>query len=214
MSKIFAFLFTLICLTTLSQASVTPKIWTGSKLDYKISKFVKFNFGYQYRAPLVKDKNAYSFNDVGASFRVKKYLYVSPSFRFSHFSDLNNNRNRASLDVMYKYKKKKSNWNFALRLRTQYQFHISKFDREFQLRLKPSVGYKHNKKIAFKTSLEFFGEPIELADLRWKTDMSYKINKRISTKVFYAYEQELFRKNLDKGHIAGLMLNIKLKRHD
>ena len=212
MSRLLLLLLFSFSLQGFTQSSVTPKSWIGGGLDYHISKWVKLNVGYQYRTELNEDYDSYSFSDIGTSFRITKKISIKPSFRISHFSKINNDKNRASLDVGYKFGKKKSDWSFGVRARGQYQFLVNQVERDIVIRQKASVGYKLNKKISFKTSVELFEEIFRLSDVRIKLGANYKVKKRIGVKLFYAYERELLRKNIDKTHIIGLMLNVKLKR--
>jgi opacity protein-like surface antigen len=144
MTRFFTLLLICISIIGISQSTSTPKYWSGGGLEYKVSKWVKLDVGYQYRAELNKDYDAYAFSDIGSSFRITKKLSIKPSFRLSHFSNINDDKNRASLDVSYKFGKKKSSWSLGVRVRGQYQFHVNKVERDIVLRQKVYVGYKLN----------------------------------------------------------------------
>ena len=212
MTRLLLLILTVISIQGISQSSVTPKFWTGGGLEYRVSKWVKLDVGYQYRTELNKDYDSYTFSDFGTTFRITKKFSLKPNFRIAHSSKINNDKNRASLDFIYKFGKKKSDWSFGVRARGQYQFHVNQVKKDIVIRQKAFVGYKLNKKISFKTSAELFEEIFRFSDLRIKVGANYKLNKRIGVKLFYAYESELLRKNIDKTHILGLMLNVKLKR--
>lgn len=197
-------------LKTNAQVDIRQKVWLGSGLKYGITKKIKLDVGYQYRSTINGD--AYSFNDFGLNFRLKKWLYLAPSYRFTHFKDLNRDHNRASMDVIFKLGKKKSKWAFGDRIRYQYAGLVTTAESEHVIRNKVFASYKLNKKIKLKSSVDVFWGIFSLSDVRMKLSADYKINKYLSTRLFYAYESELYRKNLDKTHIFGAMLNVKLKR--
>lgn len=193
-----------------AQVDIRQKVWLGSNLKYGITKKIKLDIGYQYRTTI--DAGSYSFNDVGVNFKLKKWLYLAPSYRFTHFSDLNKDYNRASMDVIFKLGKKKSKWKFGDRIRYQLASHVSTAENEHVIRNKVFLSYDVNKKLRFKSSFDLFLGILSLSDARFKLAADYKIHKLLYAKVFYAYESELYRKNLDKTHIFGAQLNVKLKR--
>lgn len=194
------------------QVEVDDRLWTGGKVNYPLSKRLRFSGEYQLRTSFSPFERKQSLYEFGLRRRFWKRLYLSASYRFTRTPDVNKNRNRASVDVAYRWRKKGFPLRISNRVRFQYENELNTIQRELTLRNKLGVGYNLSKLVDPTFTWEVFLENLEYSDVRYRFGLDWKLDKRLTLTTFYAYERQTDKKSNNITHIFGAMATYRLKR--
>lgn len=149
-----------------------------------------------------------TFAEVGLKWRFSKRFSLKPNYRFS--IDPNGpNTHRISGDLIYQSKKKKKDVRVKNRFRYQHKIESGSLQTTTYLRNKLTININASKLV----DPYFFGEIFYRLNGRnefrvWRAGagLDWKLSKKLGLTTFYLYEREINKKNNNKVHVVGAVL--------
>jgi len=183
----------------------------GPSVNAKLNKKLRLDFDYQVRLNQKLTSYKHSFTQFGLQVKLKKWLYLKPSYRMVFAPLVNSNRHRLAVDIAFKLRKKKIPFELNNRIRTQYATSINKRDFDLVLRNRLTLIYTGSKLLEPSLSFEGFAPLLELDAWRLKMDLNWRLTKQLSLTTFYGLEKEVGKKTPDTVHIFGVKGTLRFK---
>ncbi len=204
-----------ICSSGVAQVS-DAELWTGAGIRKNITKKLSVHFEEQVRMNDNISSIKNYFSQVGAAYRLNKYLKVSGAYRFKNVQRLDGTYrvvNRLHGDVRFRYKAKPIIVLYRARMQVEYG----------QRNNGPRTDYYDRNKLTLKLDLDKMFSPYissevylditakQFDKVRYTIGTDLDLNKRNEVTIFYRIQREFNVNNPKYSYIIGLSYLYKLK---
>ena len=200
--SLFFFLF-LLSISVVHSKSIDDELWTGMELKKKITSKIKLELGQQIR---LKDHWSLvhkTLTDLSLSYKILPFVEFSGGYRYNVYED--KEKSRINFDIKIDFNIK---YSPSLRFSLEQASEINEEPEDIVVRNKLSFEYPLSKQITPYISYEIFhtieDESFSYNQFRLGVGIKYEFNKDQSIKLFYIYEENLEKNEIENTNIWGL----------
>lgn len=193
-----------------AQVSKDAGLWAGYNLNLKYKKKWEFSANPEIRF----NNNITHLNrvmiDLGIEYKPLKTFFAGVSYRTSARSqdDWTDFRERIQFGIGIRQAWRSFTFTYQPRYQASLQGVSSEGDADFEttIRNKLTMKYDVNKKLNFASSFEFFsnseqGMVFRLENWRWKSDVSYELNKRNAVSLGYMIQKAIYQSPQEMDYV-------------
>lgn len=195
-------------------------VWGGVTLKKDLPKGFDLDAEFQFRSELMGTHLATVLSDLGASYKINKWMKTALTYRFGVLNGLDNvqsTRHRFAADLTFDHDFGKPNGSFRIRYqagqRSTDENGISDLRDAIRYRVKGDI--KLIKKTRLASSFELFQGStdygFELTDWRWKIGIQRKLKKRQYLTVGYLLQNELHTNDPLMEHVLTIGYSYEFK---
>lgn len=207
MTKSFSitlFLSFAVAVSVVAQRKTDHELWTGAKLEYKLSKKVKLELEEQVRLNDNMSTTKVFFVEPGIRYKFNKFIDFKFKYRFSDFHQ-SRNENRMTMDIRFEYDIPKNPIDLKYRFRFQdskvtyteqkinYTRHEWTADINLTKWMDPYVSYE----------IFYLQQKKEIRTHRYSLGLQWKLGKDLDFTTFYVMDYQVNVKKPDTQHIFG-----------
>lgn len=194
-----------------AQYAQDSELWTSVGISGNATKKISYSVEEALRLKSNMQQLSQTFTDIGAQYKVYKWLKVGANYRLI-LKPNNNPKHRLYINAAIK-----TNWNnFVVSNRLRYQIDYEKNNLpNKELRNKINIAFDRKKikfkpYIAFEAYYHFLYSGNQFDNLRYYAGCGYDITKNINLDAYYLLQQSINVEKLSISHIVGIGINYNI----
>ena len=197
---------------TLAQAQNDAEVWSGVRLNKKISDNLLLRVRQEVRVNDNISSLKSAFVDIGVHYTLNKHLKVTGNYRYINdgkgFFD-----HRSYTDLRFKYKSKPFVFSIRNRFQHESQFTEKGIREELLNRNKFQIAFDLDKKVSPFISTELYYDYYKtlINKVRYTVGLDLDLKNRMDLCLFYRLQMEQNVPNPNYSYIFGIGYSYKLK---
>lgn len=200
----------LLCVELSAQEQRDLHAWTFVTLEYELADRWQLEWEQQVRLEDNARSLRVAFSEIGAAYKISKWMSASLAFRFSRAPGFWENRVMANVNLKKRFKP--IDFSSRLRLQRSYQAEDSAED-YFRVKFRARYSRKKIKwrpYLAHELYYSLHSRDMQVDKLRFACGTQYRLKKAISLEFGYIYQQEINQESPKQTNMFKLGMSYDL----